>query len=85
LLQKASSAHRLSYVRCGRRSGNDQCGQEQDERMIGGARTLKAMFRWPGFARVLVALGLAGAALSAPPLCERAAAADTYPSSPFVS
>ncbi len=48
--------------------------------MIGVARTLKAMLRRPALARVLVALGLAGVALSAPPLRERAAAADAYPS-----
>jgi tripartite-type tricarboxylate transporter receptor subunit TctC len=48
--------------------------------MIGAGRTLNAMLRRPSLARVLIALGLAGVALSAPPLRERAVAADAYPS-----
>jgi tripartite-type tricarboxylate transporter receptor subunit TctC len=48
--------------------------------MIGAGRTLRAMLCRPGLARMFVALGLTGVALSAPPLCEHAAAADAYPS-----
>jgi tripartite-type tricarboxylate transporter receptor subunit TctC len=48
--------------------------------MIDGARTLKAMFCRSGMARMPVALGLTAAALVAPSLCDRAAAADAYPS-----
>jgi tripartite-type tricarboxylate transporter receptor subunit TctC len=48
--------------------------------MIGAGRTLRAMLCRPGLARMFVALGLIGVALSASPLCERAAAADAYPS-----
>jgi tripartite-type tricarboxylate transporter receptor subunit TctC len=48
--------------------------------MIGAGRTLKAMLFRPDLTRMLFALGLAGIALSAPPLRERAVAADAYPS-----
>jgi tripartite-type tricarboxylate transporter receptor subunit TctC len=54
--------------------------QEQDERMSGAGRTLKAVLSRPGLACMLVTMGLTGIGLSAPLLCERAAAADLYPS-----
>ena len=54
--------------------------KEWEERMIGAGGTLKGMLRWPGLVRALVASSLTAGALSAPSLCERAAAADAYPS-----
>jgi tripartite-type tricarboxylate transporter receptor subunit TctC len=48
--------------------------------MIGAGRKLKVMLCRPGIGRALVALGLTGLALCASPLCERATAADAYPS-----
>jgi tripartite-type tricarboxylate transporter receptor subunit TctC len=51
-----------------------------NRRVIGAGRTLKAMLCRSNLARTLFALGFAGIALSAPPSCDRAAAADAYPS-----
>jgi tripartite-type tricarboxylate transporter receptor subunit TctC len=48
--------------------------------MFGAGRTLKAGLRRPRPARVLVALALTAVGLSAPLPCDRAAAADAYPS-----
>jgi tripartite-type tricarboxylate transporter receptor subunit TctC len=48
--------------------------------MIGAGRTRKAMVCRPALARMLIALAVAEAALSTAPLCNRAAAADVYPS-----